>query len=71
MKDNPLLWVLGAIGISVIGFLLLDQYTPTLGVIWNVENGTVWGVPYRYFLVVATILILFAGYSWLRHSREN
>jgi hypothetical protein len=73
MDVNPLYPVLGAIGISLIGFLLLDQNVPAYsgGLIWVIQNGTIFEVPYRYFLVLATMLLLFAGYRWHRRSGKN
>ena len=46
---NPLLI---GIGIMVAGYAFLDCYSPGMGLIWNAINGTVGGLPCRYFLIL-------------------
>jgi hypothetical protein len=61
---NPILWVAAGIALAAIGFLFLDRYLPQLGLVWNIQNASVWGIPYRYVLTFAILLILCGGYLW-------
>jgi hypothetical protein len=64
-KTNPKVWIGLGCGIAVIGFLLLDHYTPRLGFIWNIMNGEVFGrdgLPYRYVLIGAVSCVLYGAY---------
>jgi len=55
---NPLLISGVGIGIIVAGYAFLDRYSPGMGLIWNAINGTVGGLPYRYFLTLGLGMVV-------------
>ena len=63
---HPALWVLLGCGVIIIGFSFLDRYSPGFGVVWNVINGTIDGIAYRYVFSVGVLLALFGGWLWAR-----
>jgi hypothetical protein len=63
---HPALWVALGGGTIFIGFSFLDRYVPRLGLTWNVINGTIDGVAYRYVFALGVLLILFGGWLWAR-----
>jgi hypothetical protein len=63
---HPALWVALGGGTIFIGFSFLDRYVPRLGLTWNVINGTIDGVAYRYVFAFGIIFILFGGWLWAR-----
>jgi hypothetical protein len=65
-RAHPFLWVALGVGIIVIGFSFLDRYMPKLGLAWNVINGTIDGVAYRYVFAIGILLVLFGGWLWAR-----
>lgn len=63
---HPVFWIaLGAAAI-VIGLSFLDRYAPSYGLAWNIINGTIAGVAYRYLFAVGVLLVLFGGWLWAR-----
>lgn len=67
-RDDPIIWIGGGVGIAVIGFLLLDAYNPSVGLVWNIMYGNVRDVPYRYVLVIAVCLVMYGAYLWNKKS---
>lgn len=63
---HPVLWVLLGCGLIIIGFSFLDRYVPRFGIAWNVINGTIDGIAYRYVFSVGVLLALFGGWLWAR-----
>jgi hypothetical protein len=54
------------IALGVIGFLFLDRYVPSMGLIWNIMKGTIAGLEYRYLLALAVSFFLLGGFLWAR-----
>ena len=54
------------IAIATIGFLFLDRYVPSMGLIWNIVKGTIAGFEYRYLFAVAVSFFLLGGILWAR-----
>jgi hypothetical protein len=54
------------IALAIVGFLFLDRYLPGPGLIWNIINGTLVGIKYRYVLAIAVLLFLFGSFLWTR-----
>jgi hypothetical protein len=69
--NNPFFWIGTGIGIGVIGFLFLDTYVPMLGLAWNIMNGNVGGIGYRYVLTLAVTLILYGAYLWASKQKQS
>jgi len=69
-SKNPNLFFLGAAGLAITGFLLLDDYAPVAGFVWNVMNGNIKlgpaVFPYRLLLVVAVAVAAYGGYLRLK-----
>jgi hypothetical protein len=63
---HPALWIAIGGGVVLIGFSFLDRYSANLGVTWNVINGTIHGIAYRYFFAFGILLMLFGGWLWAR-----
>jgi hypothetical protein len=72
-KNNRILWVGIGAGLLLIGFLLLARYAPNLEFMWDVLNGTVAGIPYRYILIVVLVYTLSGGcfYKWLQSLKAS
>jgi hypothetical protein len=66
---NSFFWMAVATWIAVVGFLFLDRYAPTMGVVWNIINGTISGYPYREVLAIAAALFLFGCYIRARPGK--
>jgi hypothetical protein len=49
-----------ALGLGIVA------YVPQLGLAWNVINGKVVGLPYRYVFACGVVLFLFGGYLSVR-----
>jgi hypothetical protein len=65
-STHPALWIALGGGTILIGLSFLDRYAPHLGLPWNIINGTINGVAYRYVFALGIILILFGGWLWAR-----
>jgi hypothetical protein len=65
-KAHPSLWIATGTAVIVIGFSFLDRYAPASGLAWNIINGTIKGLAYRYVFTVGVLLVLFGGWLWAR-----
>jgi hypothetical protein len=63
---HPASWVAVGGGMVLIGFSFLDRYSPHLGLAWNIINGTIHGIAYRYFFALGVLLMFFGGWLWAR-----
>jgi hypothetical protein len=63
---NPLFLMALGIALAVMGFLFLDRYVPSMGLIWNLINGKIDGLEYRYVLSMSVLLFILGGYLWTR-----
>jgi hypothetical protein len=63
---NPLFLMGLGIALAVMGFLFLDRYWPSMGLIWNIINGKIGGLEYRYVLSISVLIFLLGGYLWAR-----
>jgi hypothetical protein len=63
---HPASWIALGCAAIVIGFSFLDRYSPSFGITWNIINGTIDGVAYRYVFAVGVVLVLFGGWLWAR-----
>ena len=54
----------------VIGFSFLDRYAPLNGLAWNVINGKIDGLAYKYVFAIGVLLILFSGWLWARRPQH-
>jgi hypothetical protein len=65
-KAHPSIWIAIGTAVIVIGFSFLDRYAPLNGPAWNVINGTIHGLAYKYVFAIGVSLILFGGWLWAR-----
>ena len=56
VSANPLLWSAFGASLVVAGFVFLDRYAPSMGIVWNIVNGRIAGVPTRYVIAVGAVL---------------
>ena len=67
-KTNCVWWIgLGA-GLLFLGFLLAAQYALSQEFIWNILNGTIAGIPYRYILIAVLVYVLSGGSLYTRRQ---
>lgn len=62
VRANPLLWSAFGASLVIAGFVFLDRYSPSQGLIWNAVNGSTAGFPTRY-VVAAGALLFFMGFA--------
>jgi hypothetical protein len=65
-KAHPSIWIAIGTAVIVIGFSFLDRYVPLNGLAWNVINGTIDGLAYKYLFAIGVLFILFGGWLWAR-----
>ncbi len=68
MKEpDPRLFIYGGAILAIAGFLLIHPYAPALGPLENAMTGSIpvgnSELPYRYVLVLATIVIGYGFYK--------
>lgn len=71
MKDDPIAWMLGGIGIATASILFMDNYAAPFGLIWNIINGEIRDVPVKYPMVVALGCFLYGVYLWGRARSQK
>jgi hypothetical protein len=60
VQENPLLWSASGASLVTAGFVFLDRYSPSQGLIWNAINGRTAGIPTHY-VVTAGVVLFFLG----------
>lgn len=63
---NPFAIMASALGGALLGFFFLDRYIPGYGFVWNLINGRVFGLGYRYVLGLSTVVFLYGGFIYLK-----
>lgn len=60
VRANPLLWSAFGASLVMAGYVFLDRYSPSQGLIWNAINGKTAGIPTHY-VVAAGAVFFFLG----------
>jgi hypothetical protein len=69
--NDPPIWIGFGIAILIFGFLFIDDYRPDLGVVWNILNSEIHGLPYKYIAAVGIACVFTGSYFRMRKSPRN